>query len=82
MLTGYEGVPIAFYGQAAPPSTPTATTPTPPCGAIVRAGQRIPVGVLIAPGEKPPAYARTWETHRVGHLMVYVAPAVQRGGAT
>lgn len=81
MLTGYEGVPIAFYAGCSSVDTDGHNANT-TAGAIVRAGQRIPVGVLIAPGEKPPAYARTWETHRVGHLMVYVAPAVQRGGAT
>ncbi|WP_434098202.1 hypothetical protein [Streptomyces mirabilis] len=81
MLTGYEGVPIAFYAGCSSVDTDGHNANT-TAGAIVRAGQRIPVGVLIAPGEKPPAYARTWETHPVGHLMVYVAPAVQRGGAT
>lgn len=79
MLTGYEGVPVAFYTGCSSVDTSghNANTTT---GAIVRAGQRIPVGVLTTQGGRPPAYARTWEPHRVGRLMVYVAPAV-RGGA-
>ncbi|WP_405888946.1 hypothetical protein OG762_38380 [Streptomyces sp. NBC_01136] len=78
MLTGYDGVPVAFYAGCSSVDTSghNANTTT---GAIVRAGQRIPVGVLTTPGGKPPAYARTWPAHRVGRLMVYVAPAVQGG---
>ncbi|MFE2965933.1 hypothetical protein ACFXKC_20120 [Streptomyces sp. NPDC059340] len=79
MLTGYEDVPIAFYTRCSSVDTVGHNANT-TADAIVRAGQRLPVGVLTTPGQKPPAYASTWEAHRVGHLMVYVAPAVQAGG--
>jgi hypothetical protein len=81
MLTGYEDVPIAFYAGCSSVDTGGNNANT-TADAIVRAGQRTPVGVLTTPDAKPPAYASTWEAHRVGHLMVYVAPAVQAGGAT
>jgi hypothetical protein len=81
MLTGYEDVPIAFYAGCSSVDTVGHNANT-TVDAMVRAGQRIPVGVLIKPGDKPPAYARTWEAHLVGRLMVYVAPAVRGGGAT
>lgn len=78
MLTGYEDVPIAFYTGCSSVDTVGHNANT-TVDAIVRAGQRLPVGVLLTPGQKPPVYARTWEAHRVGRLMVYVAPAVQAG---
>ncbi|MER5904022.1 hypothetical protein ABT150_28615 [Streptomyces mirabilis] len=78
MLTGYEDVPIAFYTGCSSVDTVGHNANT-TVDAIVRAGQRLPVGVLLTPGQKPPTYARTWEAHRVGRLMVYVAPAVQAG---
>ncbi|MFF2511126.1 hypothetical protein [Streptomyces sp. NPDC058086] len=79
MLTGNEDVPIAFYTGCSSVDTGGNNANT-TADAIVRAGQRIPVGVLTTPDAKPPAYASTWEAHRVGHLMAYVAPAVQAGG--
>jgi hypothetical protein len=79
MLTGYEDVPIAFYAGCSSVDTGGHNANT-TADAMVRAGQRLPVGVLTTPDAKPPAYASTWEAHRVGHLMVYVAPAVQAGG--
>jgi hypothetical protein len=81
MLTGYEDVPIAFYTGCSSVDTGGHNANI-SADALVRAGQRIPVGVLTTPGDKPPAYARTWEAHRVGRLMVYLAPAVQGGDAT
>lgn len=81
MLTGYDGVPIAFYAGCSSVDTSGHNANT-TAGAIVRAAQRVPVGVLTTPGGKPPAYARTWKAHRVGQLIVYVAPAVQGGRAS
>nr|WP_235613440.1 hypothetical protein [Streptomyces olivochromogenes] len=78
MLTGYEDVPIAFYTGCSSVDTVGHNANT-TVDAIVRAGQRLPVGVLTTPGQKPPTYARTWEAHRVGRLMLYVAPAAQAG---
>lgn len=81
MLTGYEDVPIAFYTGCSSVDTGGHNANI-TADALVRAGQRTPVGVLTTPGDKPPAYARTWEAHRVGRLIVYLAPAVQGGDAT
>lgn len=45
---------------------------------IVRSARRLPAAVLTAPGGRPPAYARTWPSHRVGTLWAYTAPAPHR----
>lgn len=78
LLSGYEAVPIAFYtgcGSAQTDGHDTSTTPA----ALARAAHRTNVAVLAQPGDRPPAYARTWSMERAGVLHAYVAPFVRQG---
>ncbi|MFF4786922.1 hypothetical protein ACFY3E_37095 [Streptomyces griseorubiginosus] len=78
LLSGYEAVPIAFYagcGSAQAGGHDTSTS----AAALVRAAHRTSLAVLAQPGDRPPAYARTWSVERVGALRAYVAPFVRQG---
>ena len=78
LLSGYEAVPIAFYtgcGSAQTDGHDTSTT----TAALARAAHRTTVAVLAQPGDRPPAYARTWPMERAGVLHAYVAPFVRQG---
>ncbi|MET7696446.1 hypothetical protein [Streptomyces sp. NPDC005485] len=78
LLSGYEAVPIAFYtgcGSAQSEGHDTSTT----AAALTRAAHRAPVAVLALPGDRPPAYARTWPVERAGVLHTYIAPFAQQG---
>ncbi|WP_430377488.1 hypothetical protein [Streptomyces sp. B1-3] len=78
LLSGYEAVPIAFYtgcGSAQTDGHDTSTT----AAALARAAHRTSLALLTRPGDRPPAYARTWSVERVGALRAYVAPFVRQG---
>ncbi|WP_328747089.1 hypothetical protein OHT57_16045 [Streptomyces sp. NBC_00285] len=78
LLSGYEAVPIAFYtdcGSAQTDGHDTSTT----AAALARTAHRTAVAVLAQPGDRPPAYARTWSMERAGVLHAYVAPFVRQG---
>ncbi|MFB7597418.1 hypothetical protein [Streptomyces sp. NPDC056160] len=81
LLTGEEALPIAFYagcGSAATDGPNANSTRT----AIEETARRIPVATLAPAGASPPAYARGWPVHRLGDLLLYVAPTAQKGPAT
>ncbi|MFE1753316.1 hypothetical protein ACFW88_22700 [Streptomyces anandii] len=76
LLTGETAIPIAFYtgcGSAATSGNNANSTRE----EIVRTAQRIPVAALTTAGGAPPDYARTWPSHRLGDLRLYVAPSAQ-----
>ncbi|MEU9453036.1 hypothetical protein [Streptomyces sp. NPDC048277] len=78
LLSGYDAVPVAYYtgcGSAQTGGHDASTT----AAALTRAARRQPVAVLVPPGGRPPAYARTWSEERAGVLRAYVAPYVRRG---
>ncbi|MFJ6088074.1 hypothetical protein ACIQI8_42625 [Streptomyces sp. NPDC092369] len=75
LLSGYEAVPIAFYAGCDSAQTGGHDAST-TAAALTRAAHRTPVAVLVLPGNRPPAYARTWPVERVGALRAYVAPRV------
>ncbi|MFG2131871.1 hypothetical protein ACGFNV_29210 [Streptomyces sp. NPDC048751] len=78
LLSGYEAVPIAFYagcGSAQTAGHDASTT----AATLTRAAHRTPLAVLALPGDRPPAYARTWSAERAGVLHAYVAPSVGQG---
>ncbi|AYC41452.1 hypothetical protein [Streptomyces griseorubiginosus] len=78
LLSGHEAVPIAFYtgcGSAQTDGHDTSTT----AAALARAAHRTSLAVLAQPGDRPPAYARTWSMERAGALHAYVAPVVRQG---
>ncbi|MER5227446.1 hypothetical protein [Streptomyces flaveus] len=81
LLTGYEAIPIAFYTGCASAQTSGNNANT-TRAEIVRTAGRLPVAVLTTQGGQPPAYARTWQPHRIADVRIYVAPAVhgERGG--
>ncbi|MFD4969926.1 hypothetical protein [Streptomyces sp. NPDC058424] len=77
LLTGEEAIPIAFYtgcGSAATAGPNTNSTPA----AIDQAARRLPVAALTTTDGTPPAYARTWPSHRFGDLRLYVAPQARK----
>lgn len=78
LLSGYDAVPVAFYTGCGSAQTSGHDASTTAAG-LTRAAQRQAVAVLVAPGGRPPAYARTWSKERVGVLQAYVAPDVRRG---
>ncbi|MFF4060142.1 hypothetical protein ACFYZ8_03320 [Streptomyces sp. NPDC001668] len=78
LLSGHEAVPIAFYtgcGSAQVAGHDTSTT----AAALARAAHRTSLAVLAQPGDRPPAYARTWPVERAGALQAYVAPFDRQG---
>ncbi|MFI9600410.1 hypothetical protein ACIHCX_11095 [Streptomyces sp. NPDC052043] len=81
LLTGEEAIPIAFYtgcGSAAVSGPNANSTP----GAIERAARRLPVAALTTADGTPPAYARTWPSHRFGDLRLYVSPQARKDTGT
>lgn len=79
LLTGEEAIPIAFYtgcGSAAI-TGPNANITR---AGIERAARRLPVATLTTLDGTPPAYARTWPSHRSGDLLLYLGP--QAGKST
>ncbi|MEU3791522.1 hypothetical protein AB0F07_17210 [Streptomyces fructofermentans] len=76
VLTGRLALPIAYYtGCRAVQSRGHNTNGT--RQDIVREARRQPVAALTAPGVPPPAFARTWETHRAGALRAHIAPSAR-----
>ncbi|MFJ3671066.1 hypothetical protein ACIPSE_31850 [Streptomyces sp. NPDC090106] len=73
MLAGYQALPTAFYAGCSSAATSGHNANSTP-GAIVRATRWTHVAVIVAPGEKPPGYARSWQAHRMGELRAYIAP--------
>ncbi|MEW2294268.1 hypothetical protein ABZ719_16420 [Streptomyces sp. NPDC006743] len=81
LLTGQDAIPVAFYagcGSAATDGHNANSTRA----AIEETARRIPVATLTPAGGAPPAYARGWPAHRLGGLLLYVAPTAQKGPAT
>ncbi|MFJ2564983.1 hypothetical protein ACIP6V_17065 [Streptomyces sp. NPDC088770] len=73
LLAGEEAIPIAFYTGCGSASTSGPNTNSTPA-AIEQAARRLPVAALTTADGTPPAYARTWPSHRYGDLRLYVAP--------
>ncbi|MFD4501372.1 hypothetical protein [Streptomyces sp. NPDC058457] len=79
LVTGDNYAPIGYYAgcfSAATGGHDESTTPA----AIRRTARRMPTATLLAPGARPPGYARSWTAHTVAGVRVYVAPAPDRGG--
>ncbi|MCX5398970.1 hypothetical protein [Streptomyces sp. NBC_00102] len=74
LVTGKEYVPIAFYTGCSSAASGGHDANTTVAG-IRRTAGRLPTAVLVAPAGGPPGYARSWPSHRVAGLRVYVAPA-------
>ncbi|MFE9875977.1 hypothetical protein [Streptomyces sp. NPDC005784] len=72
-LAGHQSVPIAFYTGCSSWAVGGHNANATP-ESITRSARRMPVAVVTIPGSKPPGYARTWASHRVGDLSVYVSP--------
>ncbi|MET9777286.1 hypothetical protein ABZ023_23955 [Streptomyces sp. NPDC006367] len=73
LLTGHEAIPIGYYtgcSSGAVSGNNENTTPA----EILDTARRIPVAAVTGPGGTPPAYARTWPSHRIGDLSVRIAP--------
>ncbi|MFG2944483.1 hypothetical protein [Streptomyces adustus] len=78
LLSGYDAVPIAFYtgcGSVQTAGHDASST----VAELKRAAHRTSFAVLVPPGGRPPAYARTWSADIVGSLRAYVAPDVRQG---
>ncbi|MFF4021064.1 hypothetical protein [Streptomyces sp. NPDC001843] len=78
LLSGYDAVPIAFYtgcGSAQTAGHDASTT----VAELTRTAHRTSFAVLAPPGDRPPAYARTWSEEKAGGLRAYVAPDVPKG---
>ncbi|WP_331740804.1 hypothetical protein OG613_45680 (plasmid) [Streptomyces sp. NBC_00015] len=73
MLTGYQALPVAFYAGCSSAATSGHNANSTP-GEIVKATAWTHVAVIVAPGAKPPGYARSWEAHRIDDLRVYIPP--------
>ncbi len=78
LLTGYEALPVAFYAGCASGQTngPNGNTTQ---ADIERTARRLPVATLTTLGGQPPAYARTWQPHRIGERRIFVAPGQAAG---
>ncbi|MGW3133479.1 hypothetical protein, partial [Streptomyces sp. NPDC001123] len=46
---------------------------------LKRAAHRTSFALLVPPGGRAPAYARTWTAEQVGGLRAYVAPGARQG---
>ncbi|MEV5545641.1 hypothetical protein AB0L35_05780 [Streptomyces sp. NPDC052309] len=79
LLTGHEAIPIGYYTGCSSGNTGGNNENT-TAAEIVRTARRIPVAAITGPGGEPPAYARSWETHRIGDLRVGVAPRPEPDG--
>jgi hypothetical protein len=78
LLSGYDAVPVAFYTGCGSAETSGHDASATAAG-LTRAAQRQAVVVLVPPGGRPPAYARTWSKERAGVLQAYAAPDARRG---
>ncbi|MET8246413.1 hypothetical protein ABZV31_19525 [Streptomyces sp. NPDC005202] len=78
LLTGEQAVPIAFYTGCSSAATQGHNANTTEAG-IERTARKMPVAALTTAHGSPPAYARTWPSHRFGSLRLYVAPTAQKG---
>ncbi|MEU9157554.1 hypothetical protein AB0D59_45245, partial [Streptomyces sp. NPDC048417] len=75
---GYEAVPIAYYTGCDSAQT-AGHDASITMAELTRAAHRTPFAVLVPPGRRPPAYARTWPKERVGVLRAYTSPGVRQG---
>jgi hypothetical protein len=73
LLTGHEAIPIGYYTGCSSGATSGNNENTTPAE-ILDTARRIPVAAVTGPGGTPPAYARTWPSHRVGDLSIRIAP--------
>ncbi|MFD4604525.1 hypothetical protein ACFWPQ_41730 [Streptomyces sp. NPDC058464] len=79
LVTGNNYAPIGYYAGCASAATGGHDESTTPAE-IRRTARRLPTATLLAPGARPPGYARSWTPHTVAGVRVYVAPAPDRGG--
>ncbi|MFE0513240.1 hypothetical protein [Streptomyces sp. NPDC058964] len=70
LLTGHEAIPIGFYAGCSSAATAGHNANT-TAAVITRTARRTPVGTLVTAGSRPPAYARDWQSRRVGGLRLY-----------
>lgn len=77
LLSGYDAVPIAYYTGCGSAQTAGHDASTTVAG-LQRAAHRTSFAVLVPPGGRAPAYARTWPDERAGVLQAYVAPDARR----
>ncbi|NKQ27132.1 hypothetical protein [Streptomyces galbus] len=80
LLVGDQAIPVAYYAGCASAATRGPDTTTTEAG-IRATADRIPVAHLTGPGHPTPAYARTWDDHRIGEVSVQVAPTARRSAA-
>jgi hypothetical protein len=73
LITGHEAIPIAYYTGCSSAATGGHNANS-NAAAIVSTARRIPVAALTTPDGTPPAYARSWTTHRLDGLEAHVAP--------
>ncbi|MFI5971939.1 hypothetical protein [Streptomyces sp. NPDC051452] len=78
LLSGYDAVPIAFYAGCGSAQT-TGHDASMTVAELTRAAHRTSFAVLVPPGSRPPAYAKTWPEEKAGGLRAYVAPDGRRG---
>ncbi|MFC9315117.1 hypothetical protein ACFTWR_12205 [Streptomyces nigra] len=79
LLTGRDSIPIAFYTGCASGAVLGHNADTTEA-AILDTARRDPVAALVPRRGAGPAYARTWELHRLPRLDVRVAPLPGAGG--
>ncbi|TQK51769.1 hypothetical protein FBY35_2187 [Streptomyces sp. SLBN-118] len=81
MVSGHDAVPIAYYAGCASRQSGGHDASITSDG-IVAATHRMPVAVVVAGGNAPPAYARTWRTTALPHVRgretyrVYLPPTL------
>ncbi|GHH80585.1 hypothetical protein [Streptomyces capitiformicae] len=78
LLTGDTAIPIAYYAGCASGNTRGNNANITREG-ILRTAERVPVATLVAPGGRPPRYARAWPAHRIAGFRVHVAPTGPQG---
>ncbi|MFE7241883.1 hypothetical protein [Streptomyces sp. NPDC057580] len=85
-VTGFDAVPIGYYARCASRQVGGHDGSITADG-LRAAARRTPVAVIVAPGHRPPAYARAWRPESLPPLRgstglsVYVAPTEPRDGA-
>ncbi|WP_079127674.1 hypothetical protein [Streptomyces sp. TP-A0874] len=83
LISGHMDVRISVYTGCVTRETAGADTSITPAG-VVAAARRLPVGVMVAPHDRPPAYARSWrevtltKSSRFRGHRVYLPPAQHR----
>lgn len=80
LLTGHQAIPIAYYAGCASANIRGNNANITREG-ILRTAERIPVATLVAPGDSPPEYARTWPAHWIAGHRLHVAPTGSQEGA-